>query len=178
MTVSVQRPYLAGALVATALGLLLLFRAPWATSVAGDSALQASNVAINCNPGEQALVRQSIVRGELQVNVVCANSGAIVQASYGAAGNEFAQGPYLTPAVYRTQPVGERDSSVARSRTTTTQSRVERSGRSWEKTAMIIGGSTAGGAGIGGIIGGKKGALIGAAIGGGASAIYEARQRR
>jgi hypothetical protein len=53
----------------------------------------------------------------------------------------------------------------------------EGSGRSWKKTAMIIGGSTAGGAGIGGIMGGKKGALIGAAIGGGASSIYEASKR-
>jgi hypothetical protein len=53
----------------------------------------------------------------------------------------------------------------------------EGSGRSWQKTAMIIGGSTAGGAGVGGIMGGKKGALIGAAIGGGAASIYEATKR-
>jgi hypothetical protein len=50
--------------------------------------------------------------------------------------------------------------------------------RSWGKTGMIIGGSAAGGAGVGGILGGKKGALIGAAIGGGAASIYEATQRR
>jgi hypothetical protein len=50
--------------------------------------------------------------------------------------------------------------------------------RSWGKTAMVIGGSAAGGAGVGGIVGGKKGALIGAAIGGGAASIYEATQRR
>jgi hypothetical protein len=49
---------------------------------------------------------------------------------------------------------------------------------SWGKTAMIVGGSAAGGAGVGGIVGGKKGALIGAAIGGGAASIYEATQRR
>ena len=49
---------------------------------------------------------------------------------------------------------------------------------SWGKTAMVIGGSAAGGAGVGGIVGGKKGALIGAAIGGGAASIYEATQRR
>ena len=53
----------------------------------------------------------------------------------------------------------------------------EGSGRSWQKTAMVIGGSTAGGAGVGGIMGGKKGALIGAAIGGGAASIYEASKR-
>jgi hypothetical protein len=49
--------------------------------------------------------------------------------------------------------------------------------RSWKKTALIIGGSTAAGAGTGAIVGGKKGALIGAAIGGGASSIYEATKR-
>jgi len=52
-----------------------------------------------------------------------------------------------------------------------------RSGRSWQKTAMVIGGSTAGGAGVGAIVGGKKGALIGAALGGGAASIYEATKR-
>ncbi len=57
------------------------------------------------------------------------------------------------------------------------QVRVERSsGRDWKKTAMIIGGSSAAGAGLGAIFGGKKGALIGAAIGGGASTIYETRR--
>jgi hypothetical protein len=52
-----------------------------------------------------------------------------------------------------------------------------RPGRSWGKTAMIVGGSAASGAGVGGIVGGKKGALIGAAIGGGAASIYEATRR-
>ena len=50
--------------------------------------------------------------------------------------------------------------------------------RSWTKTAMIIGGSAASGAAVGGIVDGKKGALIGAAIGGGAASIYEATRRR
>jgi hypothetical protein len=50
--------------------------------------------------------------------------------------------------------------------------------RSWSKTALIIGGSAASGAGVGGVVNGKKGALIGAAIGGGAASIYEATQRR
>jgi hypothetical protein len=49
--------------------------------------------------------------------------------------------------------------------------------RDWLKTAMVIGGSTAAGAGLGGIFGGKKGALIGAALGGGASTIYEVQKR-
>ncbi len=49
-------------------------------------------------------------------------------------------------------------------------------GRDWKKTALVIGGSTATGAGVGAIFGGKKGALIGAAIGGGASTLWEAKR--
>jgi hypothetical protein len=45
--------------------------------------------------------------------------------------------------------------------------------RDWKRTALIIGGSSATGAGVGAIFGGKKGALIGAAIAGGASTIYQ-----
>ena len=61
---------------------------------------------------------------------------------------------------------------------TITQDIRERRHRSWAKSALIIGGSTATGAGIGGIVHGKKGALIGAALGGGASSIYEGTRRR
>ena len=56
--------------------------------------------------------------------------------------------------------------------------RGEDADRSWSKTALIIGGSAASGAGVGAVVNGKKGALIGAAIGGGAASIYEATQRR
>jgi hypothetical protein len=56
-------------------------------------------------------------------------------------------------------------------------SREEAPQRTWKKTAMIIGGSAASGAGVGAIMGGKKGALIGAAIGGGAASIYESTKR-
>jgi hypothetical protein len=55
---------------------------------------------------------------------------------------------------------------------------VERPGRNWGKTALVIGGSTAAGAGLGGVFGGKKGALIGAAIGGGASTLFESTRNR
>jgi|SoiMethySBSTD1v2_1073268.scaffolds.fasta_scaffold00131_26 hypothetical protein len=74
--------------------------------------------------------------------------------------------------VYRTAPVQNRE--VVRDE----REIVREDDRSWGKTAMIVGGSAAGGAGVGGIMGGKKGALIGAAIGGGAASIYEATQRR
>jgi hypothetical protein len=56
--------------------------------------------------------------------------------------------------------------------------REEEPQRTWKKTAMVIGGSAASGAGVGAIVGGKKGALIGAAIGGGAASIFESTKRR
>ena len=50
--------------------------------------------------------------------------------------------------------------------------------RSWQKSALLIGGSAGAGAGVGALVGGKKGALAGAAIGGGAAAIYDQVKRR
>jgi hypothetical protein len=50
--------------------------------------------------------------------------------------------------------------------------------RSKTKSTLMIAGSAATGAGVGGALKGKKGALIGAAIGGGSASIYEAAKRR
>ena len=61
----------------------------------------------------------------------------------------------------------------------TARARVERAPqRSKTKTALMIAGSAASGAGVGGALKGKKGALIGAAVGGGAASIYESVKRR
>jgi hypothetical protein len=59
-----------------------------------------------------------------------------------------------------------------------TRYRATRPHRSWGKSALIIGGSAGTGAGIGGIVNGKKGALIGAALGGGVASLYEGAHRR
>jgi hypothetical protein len=77
-------------------------------------------------------------------------------------------------AVPAAQVVEVRPAEPARQVVRTTATRPS---RNWTRTALIIGGSTAAGAGIGGIVGGKKGALIGAAIGGGASSIQQAVTR-
>jgi hypothetical protein len=90
--------------------------------------------------------------------------------------------PY-SPSDFRAVPVSEtylprapqRVVSVSRARAMAVN-RVER-GRDWKKTAMVIGGSTAAGAGLGAIFGGKKGALIGAALGGGAGTLFEVKKR-
>src|SRR5438128_6961985 len=60
----------------------------------------------------------------------------------------------------------------------TTQYRAERPRRSWGKSALIVGGSAGTGAGIGGIVAGKRGALIGAALGGGVGSLYEGAKSR
>jgi uncharacterized protein YcfJ len=49
--------------------------------------------------------------------------------------------------------------------------------QSWEKDAMIVGGSAGGGALIGATAGGKKGALVGAATGGVGGLIYDLLSR-
>jgi uncharacterized protein YcfJ len=49
--------------------------------------------------------------------------------------------------------------------------------RSWKKTALVIGGSSAAGAGVGALVGGKKGALIGGIAGGAAGSAYEIHKR-
>ena len=67
---------------------------------------------------------------------------------------------------------------VRRASTTRQTSEPVAKKRTWQKSAILIGGSAAGGAGIGGLVGGKKGALAGAAIAGGAAAIYDQVKRR
>jgi hypothetical protein len=80
--------------------------------------------------------------------------------------------PAPAPVVMEPRPV--RAVSTVQSAPRATTQVVERAPRrDWKKTALVIGGSTATGAGVGAVFGGKKGALIGAAIGGGASTIYE-----
>jgi hypothetical protein len=149
---------LAGAGAALVIG-ILLFRAPLAAGLSGSAAPGAPNVEMNCAPNQQALVRQTTVRGEAQFTVNCvgvpAASAARSTASTGSTSSYRRPAPAPAARVVPAAPT-----------------------RSWKKTALVIGGSTGAGAGIGAAVGGKKGALIGAAIGGGASAIYEAIKRR
>ena len=138
---------------------------------------------LQCQPYEEAVMQRTIVNGR-EVSAMTCITRANAAPYYAQPG--YAQ-PYAQPVygqpVYRddmvTRPV-VRTVNTAPVRRASVQSResVRReSGRSWGKTAMIIGGSAGGGAGIGGLIGGKKGALIGAALGGGAATIYESTKR-
>jgi len=75
--------------------------------------------------------------------------------------------PMVQSAAYEPAP---RPRQLTRSRDSGT--------RSWEKEAIIIGGGTAAGAGIGAIAGGGKGAAIGAISGGVAGLIYDMKTRK
>ncbi|HUP40421.1 MAG TPA: hypothetical protein VM115_09905 [Vicinamibacterales bacterium] len=89
--------------------------------------------------------------------------------------------PAYQPAPYpvQTQYVTERAVQAPVRRVSSTQrvSSEVKPRRTWQKSALLIGGSAGAGAGVGALIGGKKGALSGAAIGGGAAAIYDQIKR-
>ena len=89
-------------------------------------------------------------------------------AAYGA------QPQYVNERVVTTQPTVRR---VTSQRAYATE-RAAAPSRTWVKSAMLIGGSAASGAGVGAIVGGKKGAGIGALIGGGAATLYDQLKRR
>jgi uncharacterized protein YcfJ len=179
------------ALVASAQGRPAPAADPWALQ-AGANTPRAMTVAdarglstattnaptmVQCEPQQEAVLRRSVVAGREVAEVTCVSTRPA---------------PGYDPAYFDGRPAyaGQSDIVPARpaARTVAAQPRTVRqtvyrteprsSGRSWKKTALVIGGSTGAGAGIGAIAGGKKGALIGAAIGGGAASIYEATKRR
>jgi hypothetical protein len=140
------------------------------TSVTGAAlAPGAREMLVGCEPGQVAVFRSNA--GGIE-GVQCVSTGYAVtpQASF-APVQTVGAGVLAAPAVYAQSAPAPAPAPVLRAPAT------RASGRSWQKTALIIGGSTAAGAGVGGLMGGKKGALIGAAIGGGASTIYEAAKR-
>ncbi|HEY7172489.1 MAG TPA: hypothetical protein VH417_16670 [Vicinamibacterales bacterium] len=174
--------YLAGVLSVIAVGVLLVaYGLLGSRASAFDPRADLDRVARPLPVGEQIALRDDAA---LARSVYVDRNGAPV----------YAAQPYTSQPAYASQPAIYAPSAaapqfvssvqpvqtvatapVAPRRTSQT---VERSnGRDWKKTALVIGGSSAAGAGLGGIFGGKKGALIGAAIGGGASALYETTKR-
>ena len=84
--------------------------------------------------------------------------------------------PQAVPVVYRPMAQSAAYEPAARPRRAVQSS--ESGNRSWQKEAIIIGGGTAAGAGIGALAGGKKGAAIGAISGGVAGLIYDMKTRK
>jgi hypothetical protein len=122
-------------------------------SLDGDSRIAATPLLqIRCEPGQRAIIRQAAGTAVAE----CVDEG--IASPRARQANTVVTYPAETYSAPRRAPVAR----VAKT-----------SSRDWKKTAMVIGGSSAAGAGLGGIFGGKKGALIGAAIGGGASTLLE-----
>ena len=111
----------------------------------------AQPVVVACGRGQHTVVRDIYVRGRTITRVACVGPAYRV---------------YQTRYVprYQTRYVSRYGHG--------------RRHRSWGKSALVIGGSAATGAGVGGIVHGRKGALIGSAIGGGVASLYEGAHRR
>jgi hypothetical protein len=177
------------------------------TSMAGSTGAQTaqgSPMLVNCAPGQQPLIRQVAVNGAWVPQVECVVTGAMqppqgmpATPGYGQAPAYAAAPAYPAPApvyaqaqapVYAPAPqpvVYERPVTTARPAARrvvydddVVEYRSPKQGRTWQKSAIIIGSSAGVGAGVGAATGGKKGALIGAAIGGGAATIWDQATRR
>lgn len=155
-------------------------------ALAGQTAQPAAAalpVAVNCGAGAQALIRPSIVNGEPVSQVDCVpvpgSTANAVAAMAGSSGNVRYVPVTDVEDVPVQRPVYRERARPATYRTAQYDpERQVKSGRTWQKSAVIIGSSAGVGAGVGAAVGGKKGALIGAAIGGGSAAIWDQATRR
>ena len=118
------------------------------------------SIVVECGAGQRAVMEQRRINGRTQVVARCERA-QVRNVAYDEYG--------------RVVPASSRVAASRQSRV----SYVERAPRRTKtKSALLIAGSAATGAGVGGALKGKKGALIGAAIGGGAASIYDASKRR
>jgi hypothetical protein len=159
---------------------------------------------VNCGEGRQALVFTDPRTGQSQVQ--CVGAEAAFTNSALTPGMATAMPvSQLVPAIVPAQPAPQvvyRDPVVPAARSTarrssaspvrTASSTYGRSAepsysrtsdvaapqtRSWKKSAIIIGGSTAAGAGVGAVMGGKKGAVKGGVVGLVGGTIYDIATR-
>lgn len=155
---------------------------------------RSSPVLVNCRPPLRALVRQTTFEGRPVTEVDCVAAEAPVYtqqpAPYAAPTPTGWTNPaWSEPAPVRFVPVAAPVAAAPAAppvrevrervvyREGAPQREVQR-GRSWKKSALIIGSSAGIGAGVGAAVGGKKGALIGAAIGGGGATIWDQTTRK
>jgi hypothetical protein len=169
-----MKALIGGIIGALLLGGVLLFvntqRTP-ALQASGFDALQGGSsdpLLVNCGEGRQALLRP-VAAGQRFSQVECVPAMAMAMApALMPAVQTYAAAPAVERVVYRERPVTRtRTSTAARYR------EPARQGRTWKKSALIIGGSAAGGAGLGAIVDGKGGAKKGAIIGGVGGLVYD-----
>ena len=154
----------------------------------GAATVGSQQMLVNCGPYQRTLVRTTYLNGQPVSQIDCVpaeNEGLNGAAQYQAqqfAPQPFAAAPIAQPVVYQPAPRAVRTvSAPAPVRTRTVQRPVyteRRPVRSKTKSAVIIGSTAAAGAGVGALIGGKKGAIIGAVAGGGGALIWDQVTRR
>lgn len=135
---------------------------------------------VNCGPYQRTLVRTSFVNGQPVASVDCVaaeGDAAIAAQGYAPQGYATQYAPAAQPVVYAAAPAPRTVRTVSSApvrRTVSRSAPVERRPvRSKTKSAVIIGSTAAAGAGVGALIGGKKGALIGAIAGGGGALVWD-----
>jgi hypothetical protein len=141
---------------------LATLAAPAAGSAQGFRTIDEDqpSVIVECGAGQRAVMEQRRVGGRTQVVARCEGARTVAYDEDG-----------------RVIPVRTASRS-ALSRRASVQYVEQAPRRSKAKSALLIAGSAATGAGVGGALKGKKGALVGAAIGGGAASILDAVKRR
>jgi hypothetical protein len=168
-----------------------------ATTVASTSANAPNGpMYVDCGEGRMALVKP-VAAGQSYSQIECTTApAAMAPQAWGPQANslvpvgayqyqQFQEQPQVVVrdrVVYRDQPVARSSSRAVRRtasyepvRTTTYEQ--PKKGRSWKKSALIIGGGAAGGAGVGALLGGKSGAKKGAVVGGVGGLVYDLATR-
>jgi hypothetical protein len=143
-------------------------------------------MAVSCEPTQRAIVRPIVINGAIVSQVECTSAPMAAAAATAYQPGVPAPMPvsYATP-VAAAQPASFDTTNFAQapavSRATPRRvsyqpepvRTVHRPTRSVAKSALIIGSSAGAGAGLGALIGGKKGALIGAAAAGGGATLWD-----
>jgi hypothetical protein len=148
----------------------------------------AAGMSVACEPTQRAVVHPAVVDGVTMSQVDCV-SAAVAASPTGTSGFQtvaYVPQPAGVPAPAASyQPSVAYDTPraaaaaysapVARRIVHEPVQRYERrqATRSVKKSAIVIGSSAAGGAGLGAVIGGKKGAAIGALLGGGGATLWD-----
>ena len=145
---------------------------------------RVGSTVVDCGEGRQALVHPS-ASGASRVECV-PMAVAQPQAIGMPYATQFAPAAPVVQerVVYRDRPVTRtasrstaRTSPVASSQPAPVYRESQPQGRSWKKSAIIIGGATAGGAGVGAVLGGKSGAKKGAVVGLVGGTVYDIATR-
>ncbi len=142
---------------------------------------EAAMPLVNCGDGRQAITRQVVVRQQIVPQVECVALAAPVTEAPRTVVTRRVVVDEPVRRSYRSNVVEPTYTSYAPDRIVDNfeepREVVVKRGRSWKKSALIIGGTAAGGAGIGALVDGGGGAKKGAVVGGVAGLVYDLATR-